>query len=82
MLGLPLSGAPGAGVRYERSACSSVLSDHSPGPRDPWGPCRGSAPLYQKHGRGAQLCVWLEDFLEKLYRDFLGFPRISIPIKP
>ena len=26
-----------------------------------------SAPLYQKHERGAQLCVSLEDFLEKLY---------------
>ena len=24
-------------------------------------------PLYQKLERGAELCVWLEDFLEKLY---------------
>ena len=26
----------------------------------------GTAPLYQKRERGAELCVWLEDFLEKL----------------
>ena len=37
-----------------------------------------SAPLYQKRERGAELCVWLEDFLEKLPRtsyDFLGLRR-------
>ena len=47
------------------------------------------APLYQKRERGAQLCVSLEDFLEKLYwkrpRSYevlgttriLGCPRVS-----
>ena len=32
-----------------------------------------SPRLYQKHERGAQLCVSLEEFLEKL----LGIPRNS-----
>ena len=38
------------------------------------------APLYQKRERGAWLCVWLEEFLEKLLgiaRKFLGVPRSS-----
>ena len=48
--------------------------------RDSWGGPRTlnyfvsalSAPLYQKHERGAQLCVWLEDFQEKLLGALLG----------
>ena len=30
-------------------------------------------PLYQKHERGADLCVWLEEFLEKQILGFLSF---------
>ena len=29
-----------------------------------------SAPLYQKHERGAELCVSPEDFLEKLPKNY------------
>ena len=30
------------------------------------------APLYQKHERGAHLCVWLEEFLENDYQALPG----------
>ena len=36
-------------------------------------PPRYFPPLYQKHERGAHLCVSLEDFLESNYEDFLRF---------
>ena len=55
---------------------ASLASRARRSPVEPGSPPRSRRyfpPLYQKHERGTDLCVWLEEFLEKQILGFLSF---------